>query len=1463
MTSRTAPARTPARRLAATAGVIALTGSGIVVGGAASAGADPASVPAPVSVTTAGAFSGTVPDGVCAVRSVVTGAAGGHNMIGGGVSTANANGGGASITTTYSVVPGMAYAGTVGGGGRQAATVGNAGGGGSNGGGAGGTVSSGTHPGSGGGGWTDLRLGGTVVVLSGGGGGSSGGHSLNEGFGGNAGIPTGSGVTAGSDGLDGREPSGNRVGGGSGGTTAVGAGGVNAGDATRNGLPGSDRNGGAGAADPDPDSGGGGGGGWFGAGGGASTVSNGSAAPITDGIAGGGGGGGSSYVAASSPDGSGSSVASVSGSVGPRRATAGDGDDGSVTLTWVPCAYDLVIDKTGANSPTRIGSTITWTVTVTNRGDAAMTRGDLLTVRDSLPGNGATRISSIVASGGSNDLLARGAVTCDAAAGDPMPATLTCSRPYSAPSSPGAPSGGARGLDVGETLVVTYTQDAVRPEGTLTNTAGVIDRATGDVDTATASVDVTYAPPVANPDTATGPQGAPLSSPVLDDDTRGDLPLDASTLTLLDASGDPATEVAVPGEGTFTLDGSSVVFTPLPEFVGAATAVSYRVADSSGTTTTSTFTPTITRVLADATTDGPQGVPQPADVLAGTTVGVDPASLTLVDGTGTPVTSLTVPGEGTYTLRDGGVLFTPLPGFSGTATPVSFQVDTLDHHPVRARYTAVVSPVVPVSSADDTSGPQGVAQSVDPLTNDGAGHPDVPLDASSLTLLDADGDPVPFVTVTGAGTYSIDAGRIVFTPEPTHTGTVLPVAYRVADVNGTTTSSTYTPTFVAVSPSAEGDSSSGPQGAAQSVDPLVNDHAGDPDVPLDPRTLVLLDGAGDPSPTVTVAGQGTYSVGAGRIVFTPVPTFVGTADPVTYRVADVNGTTTTSTSTPTVRPVARPDASSGPQGVAQDVDPLANDTLESEVTLVPSTVRLVDPVTGADTAAVTVAGQGTYSVSAGRIVFTPLAAFTGVATPVGYRADDAAGHTVQSTYTPTLVGVEPGPAPDVTSGAQGQAQSVDPLGNDNPGDPGVPLDPATLTLLDADGDPASSVTITGQGTYTVSGGRIVFTPLAAFTGTADPVGYRVADTNGTTASSTYTPTVTPVRPTAAADSSRGLQGRPQSVDPLVNDAAGHPSVPLDAASLELLDADGDPATSVTITGQGTYTVSGGRIVLTPLPAFTGTADPVTYRVADTNGTTTTSTYTPTIDPTGPTAAPDATSGAKGAVQSVDPFVNDLPGDPTVPLDRSSLTLLDGDGHPMASVTVPGQGTYTVRDGRIVFTPLAAFTGTTDPVSYRIADVNGTTTTSTYTPTVLTGPTQDVGKVVERAPVGSTVVLDPSDDVPGLVPSSVRLVGPDGAPVTTLVVPDQGTWTVDTTTGLVTFVPEKGFTGDPDPVPFTGVTADGDPVSGQLVVDYYQAVPPLAQTGAALGAMAALALLLVVGGGVLVGLGRRRHAPRHA
>ena len=458
--------------------------------------ADPAAGPGAFSQTTTGAVTaGSVPDGTC--RAKITGLGGG-----GASSSAGGTGGqgaaAAQVVATFAVLPGQSYSGSVAGGGQNPT-------GGVGGGGAGGTVVT-NHRGGGGGGRTVASVGGvTVLVAAGGGGGGAAHQNSPTGAGGAAGTAVGAGVPGpGTSGTNGVDTAGVTAGGGQGGQALAGGnGGVNSSSAALNGAAGgavATGAGGNGGPDPSYDSGGGGGAGYTGAGGGSATT--------VDSVTGGGGGGGSSWVAATSPTVGAPVPSGITGSAGTTTATGTvAGANGQLDIDWLPCQYDLALTKTASPSPVKAGGKITWTVAVTNNGPDPMTKGDTLDLADTLPAgpNGAPapayKVVSLATSGGTNADLSRGAITCSGVSvGSSMPAATNCSRTYSAPSAPGAPAGGVRGLDVGERLTIVYEQIIANtaPCATITNTATVKDRptVTGTTDITGVTTTDTVATPV-------------------------------------------------------------------------------------------------------------------------------------------------------------------------------------------------------------------------------------------------------------------------------------------------------------------------------------------------------------------------------------------------------------------------------------------------------------------------------------------------------------------------------------------------------------------------------------------------------------------------------------------------------------------------------------------------------------------------------------------------------------------------------------------------------------------------------------------------------------------------------------------------------------------------------------------------------------------------------------------------------
>ncbi|MEZ7519412.1 Ig-like domain-containing protein, partial [Psychrobacter sp. Arc9] len=91
-------------------------------------------------------------------------------------------------------------------------------------------------------------------------------------------------------------------------------------------------------------------------------------------------------------------------------------------------------------------------------------------------------------------------------------------------------------------------------------------------------------------------------------------------------------------------------------------------------------------------------------------------------------------------------------------------------------------------------------------------------------------------------------------------------------------------------------------------------------------------------------------------------------------------------------PVATDDVAKGETGQPVIIDVVANDS-DPENDLDPTTVKLIDPVTGNEVTNVVVDGEGTWSVdgSTGKVIFTPVSGFTADPTPVDYVVSDKTG----------------------------------------------------------------------------------------------------------------------------------------------------------------------------------------------------------------------------------------------------------------------------------------------------------------------------------------------------------------------------------------------------------------------------------------------------------------------------------------
>jgi CshA-type fibril repeat protein len=217
------------------------------------------------------------------------------------------------------------------------------------------------------------------------------------------------------------------------------------------------------------------------------------------------------------------------------------------------------------------------------------------------------------------------------------------------------------------------------------------------------------------------------------------------------------------------------------------------------------------------------------------------------------------------------------------------------------------------------------------------------------------------------------------------------------------------------------------------------------------------------------------------------------------------------------------------------------------------------------------------------------------------------------------------------------------------------------------------------------------------------------------------------------------------------------------------------------------------------------------------GGTASSTYTPTVIPP-PTVVPDTSTGPWNTIQTRNVITNNVStGDSAAtgttltngsirlcaPTDTAPDCTIDDSG----SVVIANQGTYTLdpTTGIVTFEPLPSFTGQATPVTYSVTDALGQKSSTTYTPTVTVPPAPTATPdTVELLPGQSKVFSSIFDaqtgdndpalatkgaGAPDLTTSTVCIIDPatnacdtDGV----VTIAGQGTYTLDATTGIVTY-----------------------------------------------------------------------------
>lgn len=490
------------------------------------------------------------------------------------------------------------------------------------------------------------------------------------------------------------------------------------------------------------------------------------------------------------------------------------------------------------------------------------------------------------------------------------------------------------------------------------------------------------------------------------------------------------THQAVSGQGTWSISGTTITFTPEGSGQQGPRKATIRVKSESGRSSLPTTITVSYPSLPYRQITASEGDPISVDLGIDDEL-VDAGSIRLsLDSMpgGTVQTDsgrrLVVPGEGTWSLSADGrnAVFTPQqPRLGRQPSTVSFTGTDRNGQVLTPGKIRVVTPAVPdiVSSApfgDRVEFDLGAkAQNIDPATFEL-----VPSLSDDTTTVNKAKDRV---TVKGQGTWTLnrDAGTVVFTPEHSSVHSVSSMGVRGSDASG------HTASIGALQVGY-------PQLSAQSQ-PLV---WGEKALfyPLDGSlhvqqeslqfsTVNMPDGSelSSDGTLLTVPGEGEWEFNKDTVAvtFTPVNGLKKSPTPVTYT---VNGSASGNIGASTLGvqyasrvPTLRDDDVQTGSEEAQTIDVLANDTPAAAAdpfdaaTLQLHSARAtnISELTTGTGRRLEIPDEGVWEVTdAGAVRFTPVPGFRGRTTPVEYHVKDRSGlHSrarVAVSIDPQLVG---------------------------------------------------------------------------------------------------------------------------------------------------------------------------------------------------------------------------------------------------------------------------------------------------------------------------------------------------------------------------------------------------------------------------------------------------------------------------
>jgi hypothetical protein len=355
---------------------------------------------------------------------------------------------------------------------------------------------------------------------------------------------------------------------------------------------------------------------------------------------------------------------------------------------------------------------------------------------------------------------------------------------------------------------------------------------------------------------------------------------------------------------------------------------------------------------------------------------------------------------------------------------------------------------------------------------------------------------------------------------------------------------------------------------------------------------------------------------------------------------------------------------------------------------------------------------------------------------------------------------------------------------------------ATEAVLTNDVDPTGTIvpgtfTITsppnqgGTASFNATSGMLSYTAAAGFTG-VETLTYTVADSNGVVSSpTTLTFDVIEGGPVGVPSTFQAVAGQVAELNVLANDTDATSTIDPTTVTIVTPPTSGASVTVDSTTGEIAY--------LAPT-SFTGT-DTFSYTVADENGgISVATTVTVNVSPSttgGLVTVPITVTAIAGKATTINVLSSDT---------DSSATILPGTVV-ISSAPTKGGTAKVNSDGTITYTASSNYVGV-ETFTYTVKDSAGFTSGATLVTVTVGNPNLApiVSSTTNTASANGTLSLNVTTEAQSSVGLNLASLAIDTSPV-------YGTASVNTTTGVITYIPNANYVG-PDSFTYTVADANG-------------------------------------------------------